>query len=202
MTTSPSTAGTFPAFVLGFLIKPETATVVLFPKLKKIAAGYLSGPGGKIDSSLQESAIDAILRELRQETRLEVSPRNLLHAGLLQTREDPTDYKTTIRICDIYLIYGWEGTPVPSHELGEPEEFNLQNVPYDRIMPSDHDWMRNLFSEKPVQGIAQGTHHGVHHDDEKKRVFPVFWSVSNSVASLPGFPQPPLRPYSEVHMLE
>lgn len=179
-------------FVLGFFVDPKRREVILQLKKRKIAAGYLSGSGGKVElyrgeGKRGELPGEALCREAGEECGVRISHEGILYAGLLQTRENVRDPSAVIRICHLYFIYKWEGEICDSVELGEPETFSVDKLPSDRIMPSDRQWMGHLFADEPVRGFKQGFHEGVDHAEEDKRILPVFWTVTHSLASLHGF---------------
>ena len=60
-------------YVVGFLFKEDKSSVVLIRKDRPAwQAGKLNGVGGKIEPN--ESAIDAMVREFREETSVDTNP--------------------------------------------------------------------------------------------------------------------------------
>lgn len=128
---------------LVFLVRD--GCVYLANKKRKFGAGCLNGYGGKMqpeDKTIEDTAI----RELREESG--VTALNLLKVGVIEFFEE----ETLIFNCHIFFCSKWEGNLRETEEMGMPEPYLLDNLPYDRMWHGDRTWLPIIFSGQNIRG--------------------------------------------------
>jgi 8-oxo-dGTP diphosphatase len=85
--------------------------ILLIRRLTAPEAGHWGLPGGKID--LFEKAVDATAREIAEEIRIAIEPRDLLCVMDQIDRDDGTHW-----VAPLYLVEHFTGTP----EIAEPDK--------------------------------------------------------------------------------
>ncbi|MDR0805465.1 MAG: 8-oxo-dGTP diphosphatase MutT [Enterobacteriaceae bacterium] len=89
---------------VGIIINTEHAIFVTRRADGVHLAGYWEFPGGKVETAQGESVQQALYRELREETGIEVS-----HSFLLETLE--YDYPDRQLRLHFFIVDAWQGTP-------------------------------------------------------------------------------------------
>lgn len=110
--------------------------VLLGRKKQGLGAGNFVGPGGKLEPG--ESAVDAAVREVFEETGVVVAASDLEPRGRLSyffPHREPWSQESSVFVCRV-----WRGEPVGSDEL-EPEWFPLDRVPYDQMWDDARRWL-------------------------------------------------------------
>ncbi|PPF80641.1 NUDIX hydrolase [Subtercola sp. Z020] len=112
------------------------AEVLLGQKLTGLGAGRLVGPGGKVEPG--ESAIEAIVREVQEETGIRVAPGDLREVGFL-------DYEFPHRRAwsqqsTVFTATRWEGEPIASEELA-PRWIAVDAIPFERMWDDAKHWL-------------------------------------------------------------
>jgi len=115
--------------------------ILLGVKKKGFGKGKIVGFGGKIEPT--ETVEQAVVRELREETSITASPRQLKKAGTLTflfPAKPAWDHYV-----HVYILNSWKGTPLESSEI-EPFWFNVNEIPYERMWPDGHHWIPRALS--------------------------------------------------------
>ncbi len=127
---------------LAYLVTPSE--VWLAPKNKKVGVGLLNGYGGQVKE--HETIIQAALRETKEESRVEVSAKDLIHITTINIfRGDEHRFQ-----CHIFLITRWGGEPQETEEMGIPEKFPRNKLPLARMLPGDSLWLPEVMIGRPI----------------------------------------------------
>ena len=130
-----------------FLVK-DNQVLLCLKKKESFGHGYLVGPGGKIE--VGETSEQCVVRETREE--IKVAPKypeksgtiifNYSHDGIPEIQE-----------VDFYIAKEWEGDPVETDEM-KPEWFDIDKVPYDRMLPTNQKFIEPMLHGKKVNGAV------------------------------------------------
>ncbi|WP_435360853.1 8-oxo-dGTP diphosphatase [Haloarchaeobius sp. DFWS5] len=121
----------------------EDDEVLLIEKKRGLGAGLYNGPGGKVEPG--ETPREAIVREVREELRIEVHDPTRLGDLLFYFGDD------TLFRCHCYLTDSFEGTPTETPEA-DPEWFHVDSIPYDEMWDDDRIWLPHLLAGETVLG--------------------------------------------------
>ncbi|MEA9984914.1 8-oxo-dGTP diphosphatase [Subtercola sp. RTI3] len=120
--------------------------VLLGEKLTGLGIGKVVGPGGKLEAG--ESALDAIVREVAEETGIRIAPADLRQAGYL-VYEFP--YKPSwSQNSTVFVAEVWQGEPQASVELA-PRWFALDEIPYDSMWHDARFWLPRVLAGETVR---------------------------------------------------
>jgi len=133
---------------LCFLLDGEPATRVLLGRKKRgFGETKLNGLGGKVLAG--ETPIRTIVREVREEAGVLVSPDTLRSAGTI-TFTFPFE-PTFDHHVHLFVAAGWEGKVQESAEM-EPAWYPIDRIPYHRMWDDDRYWLPLVLSGKRVRG--------------------------------------------------
>lgn len=130
---------------LCFLIKENE--ILLGMKKTGFGQGKYNGFGGKIKHG--ETVLQAAVRELEEESGIQVEEEQLEYVGILdfifpaspQLRHD----------VHIFLARTWRGEPSETEEM-KPQWFLHSAIPYDQMWQDDRYWLPNVLTGKIVKG--------------------------------------------------
>lgn len=116
----------------------EQRQILLGRKLTGWQKGYLNGFGGKI--MVNESTVNAAVRELQEESTLIAKPDDMKYRGYI-TFEFPDEF---IDI-NVYMLYKWKGEPQKTIEM-DPIWYPRTLVPYEQMKMNEHDhyWLKPM----------------------------------------------------------
>lgn len=120
--------------------------VLLGRKRHGLGVGNFVGPGGKLEPG--ESAIDAVAREVLEETGIRVEVPDLEPRGLL-TYHFP-HRESWSQESSVFVARRWSGEPAASDEL-EPEWFALDEVPYATMWDDARFWLPGVLAGGTVR---------------------------------------------------
>jgi 8-oxo-dGTP diphosphatase len=115
--------------------------VLLGRKKHGLGQGYYVGLGGKLEPG--ESATDAAVREVREESGLAVHAGDLEPRGLL-TYHFP-HREAWSQESSVFVARTFTGDPAPSDEL-DPEWFALDDVPLDEMWDDAKRWLPGVLA--------------------------------------------------------
>jgi len=132
---------------LCFLLKKDK--ILLGMKKTGFGQGKYNGFGGKIKEG--ETVLQATVRELEEESGIQVEERQLEYAGKLdfifpaspQLRHD----------VHIFLVHTWQGEPVETEEM-KPQWFSQPDIPYDEMWQDDIYWLPTVLAGKTIEGTV------------------------------------------------
>jgi hypothetical protein len=129
--------------VLCFLIKGNK--ILLSKKL--IGSDIFNGYSGSI---------------LSGETPRSTAVRKLKEQGGIHARESDLDKRAIVdlyyphaphdnRRVFVFFVEKWMGDPVETDARTEPQEFNFEDVPYSKMVPSDKEWLPQVLKGKKLK---------------------------------------------------
>jgi 8-oxo-dGTP diphosphatase len=128
-------------------LSPEGNRQVLLGRKKKgLGVGNIVGLGGKLE--VGETAVDAAVREIEEESGLVVSASALTERGYLTylfPHREEWSQESTVFVCD-----EWSGTPRESNELN-PVWFDIASLPVDEMWDDARHWLPGVLAGIPVR---------------------------------------------------
>lgn len=118
--------------------------ILLAMKKRGFAVGKFNGVGGKIKEN--ESPEQAMIRETQEE--IKVTPTKYEKVGVLDFIEFYKGEKENV-IMHLFTADDWNGEPIESDEM-IPKWFNVDNIPYDKMLPDDKYWLPLILKGKKV----------------------------------------------------
>ncbi|MDH6236529.1 8-oxo-dGTP diphosphatase [Cryobacterium sp. CG_9.6] len=120
--------------------------VLLGRKKKGLGIGNIVGLGGKLEHG--ESAVDAAVREIEEESGLLVQAQHLLPFGVL-TYLFP-HREAWSQISNVFVCSEFTGTPRESDELN-PEWFEVAALPVHEMWDDAKHWLPGVFAGTPAR---------------------------------------------------
>jgi 8-oxo-dGTP diphosphatase len=115
--------------------------VLLGRKKRGLGTGLIVGLGGKFEPG--ETAVEAIVREIEEESGVVVDPADLEHRGglryLFPHREPWSQHST------VFVVRSWRGEPRPSDEL-DPEWFDVDALPLESMWDDAKAWLPGVLA--------------------------------------------------------
>lgn len=119
----------------------DRTEVLLGRKKHGLGAGYFVGLGGKLEPG--ESAVDAAVREVHEESGVVVAASDLEPRGVL-TYHFPFRPAWSQQ-SSVFVCRTWSGVPAPSDEL-DPEWFPIDRVPYAEMWDDAARWLPGVLA--------------------------------------------------------
>lgn len=110
------------------IIFDDENKVLLLKRSQKVDShrGEWGFPGGKIEEG--ETSVDAAVREVYEETRLRISPKNLVYVFTMKK----DSYKDIV----FYISNKWTGSPSVDWESDEFKWFEPKELPVKNMIPA------------------------------------------------------------------
>jgi len=115
--------------------------ILLAMKKRGFGAGMWNAPGGKAEPG--EDMLHAAIRECQEEIGVTPSQPRLAGKITFFMPED-IDFEHD---CHIYVTDKWDGEPLESEEM-RPKWFDIANIPYGKMWPSDELWLPYVLDDK------------------------------------------------------
>ena len=120
--------------------------VLLGRKKKGLGLGNIVGLGGKLEPG--ETAVDAAVREIEEESGLTVAASALTALGVLTylfPHREAWSQESSVFVCS-----DWSGTPRESNELN-PVWFDVAALPLDDMWDDARHWLPGVLAGVPVR---------------------------------------------------
>ena len=116
----------------------QNGKVLLGHKKKgEIGTNTLNGPGGKCEPG--ESLIECVVRETREEVRIELDPTDITETALI------TFYTGSVPDFEMHVFFTnhFSGTPQETDDM-IPGWYDLNNRPLERMLEADRTWFERV----------------------------------------------------------
>ena len=132
-----------PQVCVCYLLREQGGVVQVLLGRKKhgLGQGYFVGLGGKLEPG--ESAVDAAVREVFEESGIVVAASDLEPRGLLTyhfPHREAWSQESSVFVCRT-----WTGEPSGSDEL-DPEWIALDDVPFDEMWDDARRWLPEVLA--------------------------------------------------------
>lgn len=118
------------------LVLPVFAGCVTLARKKRgVGAGLYNGYGGKLERGEGSDPRRGAIRKFQQEARVVA---DVLHLDLRAEVRFYEAGRSTFD-CSIFLLHEWKGEIQESEEMGPPELFMPDKLPYDQMLPADRE---------------------------------------------------------------
>ena len=132
---------------LGFLIRNNK--VWLAVKTRKIGQGLWNGYGGGVEPE-DKNLVESLKREVRQECGVEIAEATTEKVAVIDFQNTKDNGETYIVKVHIFFIKDWQGEPKESEEMTTPTLFEINNLPTEKMMPADREWLPLVFGGKKL----------------------------------------------------
>ena len=129
--------------------------VLLGLKTRKIGAGRRNGYGGGVEDG--ETIRQSAIRELEEESGkksgkkfITTSLENLEKVAIVDFHNTHSDGKTFICRVHFFVIRKWTGEANETDEMIDPIFFNIDQLPYDQMMPADREYFPLILNGKKI----------------------------------------------------
>lgn len=114
--------------------------------------GTYNGYGGKKDEG-DVSIEDTAVRETDEEAGIRSKKEDLKYCGKIFFFW-PNNEDKIVADMEVYFYFleKWEGEPREGNEMGNPEFFDAENIPYDEMMNGDKLFLPKMFNGEIVEG--------------------------------------------------
>ncbi|MFA4998725.1 MAG: NUDIX domain-containing protein [Candidatus Paceibacterota bacterium] len=137
--------------VLCFLVRGEK--IRLAQKTQKIGEGYLNGYGGGIEEG--EKPREAVVREIWEEAWIKVNPKHLKKVAIIYFHNTRSDGSTFVCRVHVYIVRKWQGKPKETETMVKPTMFNINNLPFEKMMPADRIWLPIVLKGRKIIVVAK-----------------------------------------------
>ncbi len=132
---------------LGFLVKDDFVWLAM--KTKKIGVGCWNGYGGGIEPT-DKTTIDALAREVAEECGVEIVKNTVEKVAIIDFHNTKSDGEIFVCKVHIFIIKDWQGEPEATNEMATPTKFKIDNIPLDKMMPADKEWVPRILQDEKL----------------------------------------------------
>lgn len=120
---------------------------ILLPlKKKKIGKGKHNGVGGRLE--INETHEQAMIRECIEEVGLKpIDYEYMAEISFINNQKN-------IALVHVYIVKSFSGNLIETEEMN-PYWFDLNNIPYDRMMDNDKYWLPLVLDGKKIKGCFE-----------------------------------------------
>lgn len=124
----------------------EKNQILLAMKKRGFGVGKWNGAGGKVESG--ETLVAAAVREVLEETAIQLAPENLVSSALLHFYF--SDHPEWNQDVSVFLIHNYSGAFVETDEM-RPQWFSLDEIPYHDMWEDDIYWLPRVIDGEKVE---------------------------------------------------
>ncbi len=129
--------------------------ILLAMKKRRFGAGKWNGFGGKCVDD--ETPVECLLREAKEEVSVNLDPKKLKKVALIQFEfQNKTEWN---QLCHVFEAWEWEGEPTESEEM-RPQWYKISEVPYDVMWKDDRFWLPHIIKGELVKAYFLFTENG------------------------------------------
>lgn len=130
---------------LAFLFREDK--ILLAKKKRGFGVDKWNGYGGKLEG--EEKTIENIIREIKEESNLDISENSLKEVGIMDFYfDDKPEWNQKVYV---YKIDSFEGEPEETEEM-LPKWFSMENIPYEEMWTGDDKWIPCVLKDKYFKG--------------------------------------------------
>lgn len=124
--------------------------VLLGMKTRKIGMGCWNGYGGGIEEG--ENVLECAIRELEEESGLKTRFEDLEKVAIVDFHNEKSDGSIFVSRVHFLLVKDWIGEPKETEDgaMITPTFFDIDNLPYDKMMPADKEFFPLILNGKKV----------------------------------------------------
>lgn len=138
---------TEPTYQTLIFIKTKNRELWLGRKKRGFGKGILNGYGGKVMSG--ETSTNCILRELEEESFLKLDENSIIYLGYNEYYDIDRRER---RIVYMYTTVATDEQPKESEEIGQPEKYSFDSIPYHQLWPDAIYWMHLVLQQYFFKG--------------------------------------------------
>lgn len=112
----------------------EDDEILLIEKKRGVGEGLYNGPGGKVED---ESVEDCIIREVKEETRIDIQEVEKIGELEFIFGQDP------FMFVHVFTTSKFNGG-IEETEEARPEWFSIKNIPLNEMWPDDKYWIPKM----------------------------------------------------------
>jgi len=127
---------------LCFCIKEDE--VLLAMKKRGFGSGKWNGYGGKVLDT--EDVMSGAIRELKEESGLSSSEKDLKHVGIVRFYFDGK----AVFECYVYITHKWEGRPIETEEM-RPQWYKVDELPFEEMWAADARWIPLILGGRKIE---------------------------------------------------
>jgi ADP-ribose pyrophosphatase YjhB (NUDIX family) len=124
--------------------------VLLGMKTRKIGVGCWNGYGGGVEDD--ETITECAIRELEEESGLITKLEDLEKVAIVDFHNEKSDGSVFVSRVHFFLVKNWRGEPIETEDgaMVAPTYFNINDLPYDKMMPADKEFFPLILNGKKV----------------------------------------------------
>jgi ADP-ribose pyrophosphatase YjhB (NUDIX family) len=134
---------------LGFLVKDGRVWLAI--KTRNIGKDRWNGYGGGIEPE-DKSVMDCLKREMLKECEVEIQEKAAEKVAIIDFHNTKSDGEIFVCKVHVFLVKEWNGIPKESEEMASPTEFEFKNLPFDKMMQADKEWLPLVLAGEKLVG--------------------------------------------------
>lgn len=123
---------------MGFLKKD--GRIWLAKKTRNIGQGCWNGYGGGIEPE-DKNLVESLKREVAQECGVQISEKEVEKVAIIEFHNTTSNGEIFVCKVHVFFINDWQGEPQESEEMITPTNFEIKNLPLEKMMLADKEWL-------------------------------------------------------------